>query len=65
MRRQKRIQGRVADTICFACREKGHAAKDCTNVKCQGMNSGMDKEKKFAGLCYRYTSSYLCSFAPV
>lgn len=28
-RRLKRIQIRQSDTICFACREKGHAAKDC------------------------------------
>lgn len=57
MRRQKRIQGRLADTICFACRERGHAAKDCPSVKCQGMNGGADNQrKKLVGICYRYIS---------
>lgn len=31
-RRQGREHDRTSNTICFACRGKGHAAKDCPNV---------------------------------
>ncbi|KAJ3564130.1 hypothetical protein NP233_g8493 [Leucocoprinus birnbaumii] len=51
MRRQKRINERNADTTCFACREKGHAAKDCPNVE-GGNDKG--KGKNIVGICYRW-----------
>ncbi|KAJ7594540.1 hypothetical protein C8J56DRAFT_1044275 [Mycena floridula] len=40
-RRQKRISDKLAATTCFACREQGHAAKDCP------------KSEKTVGICYR------------
>lgn len=51
MRRQKRVNERLSGTICFACREKGHAAKDCPTVKNRN-----DKVKNggVIGICYRY-----------
>ena len=52
-RRIKRIRERDANTICFACREKGHAARDCRNVKPEGENSGKGS-KKVVGICYQY-----------
>lgn len=57
MRRQKRIQGRLADTTCFACREKGHAAKDCPKVKSEAGSNATGtkaKTKGVVGICYRY-----------
>ncbi|KXN81456.1 hypothetical protein AN958_04567, partial [Leucoagaricus sp. SymC.cos] len=58
-RRQKRIQERSVGTTCFACREKGHAAKDCPNVK---SNSGEEdafqgKGRSLVGICYRCGST--------
>ncbi|KIM30512.1 hypothetical protein M408DRAFT_22009 [Serendipita vermifera MAFF 305830] len=51
-RRQRRIQDRMMATTCFACRQRGHAAKDCpTN---QG---GGNKSKAGIGICYRCGSS--------
>lgn len=57
-RRLKRIQEKMADTTCFACREKGHAAKDCPNVGSgdgagEG-TTGKSKNVNVVGLCYRY-----------
>ncbi|KAI0650004.1 hypothetical protein C8Q79DRAFT_941885 [Trametes meyenii] len=57
-RRVKRINDRNADTTCFACREKGHTARDCTNSlaadahegeRGKGGRSGRDA----VGICYR------------
>jgi zinc finger CCHC domain-containing protein 9 len=61
LRRQKRISGRQADTICFACRKKGHAAKDCP---ASGLDDALEDEAgiKLApsiGICYRYDQSFL------
>ncbi|KAJ8083837.1 hypothetical protein PM082_002603 [Marasmius tenuissimus] len=47
-RRLKRIAARDADTTCFACREKGHSARDCPK-------EGGDK--KSVGICYRCGST--------
>lgn len=55
-RRQKRTQQRFADTTCFACREKGHAAKDCLNAKIAGGVDGTETKsggKGMVGICYR------------
>ncbi|KAF9022056.1 hypothetical protein BDZ89DRAFT_1197720 [Hymenopellis radicata] len=49
-RRQKRIAEREADTTCFACREKGHAARHCPKTKNEG-------GKREVGICYRCGSN--------
>ncbi|KII92610.1 hypothetical protein PLICRDRAFT_103776 [Plicaturopsis crispa FD-325 SS-3] len=54
-RRQKRISERQAGTICFACRQKGHAAKDCP-VALSTNNDGSEKTDNApngVGICYR------------
>ncbi|CUA66661.1 phosphoribosylformylglycinamidine synthase [Rhizoctonia solani] len=53
-RRLKRIDERRKDTVCFACREKGHAAKDClkSNLDETG-GDALPAEKNLVGLCYR------------
>lgn len=53
-RRQKRIAERAAETICFMCREKGHAAKDCPTSPTT-LDDG-DTTRKI-GICYRCGSS--------
>ncbi|CAE6439072.1 unnamed protein product [Rhizoctonia solani] len=50
-RRLKRIDERRKDTVCFACREKGHAAKDCPKSNLD--DDAMPTEKNLVGLCYR------------
>ncbi|KAF8997859.1 hypothetical protein BDQ17DRAFT_835844 [Cyathus striatus] len=51
-RRLKRIQDKNINTTCFACREKGHAAKDCPkNAPVEGDEKG--KSKELLGICYR------------
>ncbi|XP_006459613.1 hypothetical protein AGABI2DRAFT_66090, partial [Agaricus bisporus var. bisporus H97] len=52
-RRGKRINERLADTICFACREKGHAAKDCLTVKQGSSAKNGAKNGDVVGICYR------------
>ncbi|TFK44158.1 hypothetical protein BDQ12DRAFT_672490 [Crucibulum laeve] len=56
MRRQKRINEKEANTTCFACREKGHAARDCPVAKATGA-VGKDKGKSVVGICYRCGST--------
>ncbi|KAJ6502499.1 hypothetical protein C8R45DRAFT_621558 [Mycena sanguinolenta] len=50
-RRLKRVEERNATTICFACRLKGHSARDCPSSQ-----SG-DKSNSAVGICYRCGSS--------
>ena len=63
-RRLKRIQERNADTICFACREKGHAARDCPSTNKTALEDEADNNKNEShsntmlgknatGFCYR------------
>ena len=64
-RRLDRIREKSQNTICFACRERGHAARDCpktlgdTKVTLgsdeEGGGDGKTKAVKAAvGICYRY-----------
>ncbi|KIJ68085.1 hypothetical protein HYDPIDRAFT_107723 [Hydnomerulius pinastri MD-312] len=59
-RRLNRISDRQAETVCFACREKGHAARDCpkasTGVEDGGEN-GKKTVRKVLGMCYRCGST--------
>ncbi|KAI5453218.1 hypothetical protein NCC49_006243 [Naganishia albida] len=41
-RRQGREHDRTSNTICFACRGKGHAAKDCPNVLLAGEKTELE-----------------------
>ncbi|KAK7468747.1 hypothetical protein VKT23_003250 [Stygiomarasmius scandens] len=50
-RRLKRIDEKKAVTTCFACREKGHSAKDCPKAK------GGNQSNKAVGMCYRCGST--------
>ncbi|KAI1792930.1 hypothetical protein LXA43DRAFT_886753 [Ganoderma leucocontextum] len=56
-RRVKRINDRHSDTICFACREKGHTARDCTNtIATDALEREQSKSKSgrdTVGICYR------------
>ena len=58
-RRLKRESQREADTICFACRGKGHAARDCpeevTSAELETEGGGGKKVgKTMVGICYRF-----------
>jgi len=54
VRRRKRISQKLAETTCFACREKGHAAKDCpTFQNCTKDDDGEEKTTNVVGICYR------------
>lgn len=44
-RRQGRVQDRNSNTTCFACRAKGHAAKDCPNVLLAAANTDLGQEE--------------------
>ncbi|PPR04375.1 hypothetical protein CVT26_004213 [Gymnopilus dilepis] len=50
-RRLKRIKQKAAETTCFVCREKGHAAKDCPTTQ------NGEKPAKVVGICYRCGST--------
>ncbi|TCD70351.1 hypothetical protein EIP91_003703 [Steccherinum ochraceum] len=56
-RRVQRQQDRNADTTCFACREKGHAARDCPKaLASEGGTEGGKRPKQnrsVVGICYR------------
>ena len=54
-RRLKRVNERLTQTTCFACREKGHAARDCPKaVKSFHGEDGQVKTAAVVGICYRY-----------
>lgn len=57
-RRQGRIAERQADTICFAYREKGHAARDCPTSK-----TAEGRTKNVVGICYRCVFTSLSTSA--
>jgi zinc finger CCHC domain-containing protein 9 len=48
-RRLGRVVDRNANTTCFACRAKGHAAKDCPNVLLAAANTDLEPVNKEAG----------------
>jgi hypothetical protein len=50
-RRLRRINDKRADTVCFACREKGHELRDCP--KSRNLKGNAD-EKQLSGICFRY-----------
>ncbi|THV07643.1 hypothetical protein K435DRAFT_709696 [Dendrothele bispora CBS 962.96] len=50
-RRQKRVSEKQATTTCFACREKGHSARNCPKT------GDGDQSKKVVGMCYRCGST--------
>ncbi|PFH53693.1 hypothetical protein AMATHDRAFT_137080, partial [Amanita thiersii Skay4041] len=55
-RRLKRIDEKKAQTTCFACREKGHTAKECPSTAKEGganRDRGKDGGEKVVGICYR------------
>ncbi|KAH9914012.1 uncharacterized protein B0H18DRAFT_887546 [Fomitopsis serialis] len=61
-RRLKRKDQRTSDTVCFACRERGHAARECTKalkpLEESGSASAGPRAKKSigksaVGICYR------------
>jgi zinc finger CCHC domain-containing protein 9 len=53
-RRRKRISEKLAETTCFACREKGHAAKDCPTAQKSTKDDDVDeKATNVVGICYR------------
>ena len=58
-RRLKRIQEKLAVTTCFACREKGHAAKDCPKASTLTSEGDEGAEanpqlRNSVGICYRW-----------
>ncbi|KZV93406.1 hypothetical protein EXIGLDRAFT_44485 [Exidia glandulosa HHB12029] len=55
-RRQKRAQERLSSTICFACRGKGHAAKDCPDANLVNDNHKTESAPSM-GICYRCGST--------
>jgi zinc finger CCHC domain-containing protein 9 len=52
-RRKQRIIEKLSVTICFACRAKGHTAKDCPKTKALGEEGDNMKPKSAVGICYR------------
>ncbi|KAI0771851.1 hypothetical protein BD413DRAFT_546569 [Trametes elegans] len=58
-RRVKRIQDRNTDTTCFACREKGHTARDCKKslaadaLEGEKGKAGARSGRDAVGICYR------------
>lgn len=56
------MQERNADTTCFACRERGHTARDCTKsiaadaLEGDRANRGTRSGRDAVGICYRYAT---------
>jgi len=51
LRRRKRVEERQANTTCFACRAKGHAARDCPVANTHP--GELSKIDNIVGICYR------------
>ncbi|KAF4567409.1 hypothetical protein EYR40_006408 [Pleurotus pulmonarius] len=54
--RLKAIADRNSGTICFACRETGHAARDCSTTR-NAAKGDPDAPGAVVGICYRCGSS--------
>ncbi|KAG6919337.1 hypothetical protein DXG01_006883 [Tephrocybe rancida] len=54
-RRQKRIDEKFKATTCYACRQRGHAAKDCPNAEKLPSEDG--QKAHLVGICYRCGST--------
>ncbi|OJA20537.1 hypothetical protein AZE42_01601 [Rhizopogon vesiculosus] len=61
-RRQKRIAERHADTTCFACRLKGHPAKDCPTTRNKAIGGDGSNRQSRVGICYRCAQSGTATF---
>jgi len=51
-RRLNRVNEKKAQTTCFACREQGHAARDCPNAQAATGDEAAQTEA-IVGICYR------------
>jgi len=51
-RRRSRIQSKMSETTCFACREKGHTVRDCPKVGESGTTTA-----PASGICFRCGST--------
>lgn len=59
-RRLQRQDERHANTTCFACREQGHAAKNCPKALAADGGAGKSKlGKQVVGICYRYVIAFV------
>ncbi|KAG8960317.1 hypothetical protein FRC03_006771 [Tulasnella sp. 419] len=60
-RRLKRIAERHADTICFACRERGHSSKECPTAPQSDRIEQLEAKgihgRAVGGICYRCGST--------
>lgn len=64
-RRLKRIEQKLSETTCFACREKGHPARDCPKANQGGEDQvGRHKTSVSIGLCYRSIFFFSFYFMP-
>ncbi|EUC64054.1 zinc knuckle protein [Rhizoctonia solani AG-3 Rhs1AP] len=53
-RRLRRVDERRKDTVCFACREKGHAAKECPKSNLdETAGDALPTGNNLVGVCYR------------
>jgi hypothetical protein len=58
-RRLRRIDAKQSETICFACRERGHAAKNCPNSKSSILDDeGLPRDDISVGVCYRCVNTH-------
>ena len=54
MRRKKRVAQRQAEIVCFACRQQGHSAADCSVIRGSIDGNAKNPTKNLIGICYRY-----------
>lgn len=57
----KRIAERHANTVCFVCRESGHAAVMCPNKAkndSEEATVGAKKGQDIVGICYRCVQAF-------